>query len=112
MSARAFEKKEDFENKFIEYVNYCKNNDRLPNVAGFSVFANISRETFYAQEDIHPYTFKKVNSMLEDEAINCKCLGDARVIFYMKNKCGYKDKQELETSNTQRINIINDLPKE
>lgn len=109
MSHRAFETEKDFENKFNEYISYCKKNDRLANIAGFSVFADISRETFYAQELIHPYTFKKINQQLEDEALNCKCLGDARVIFYMKNKCGYKDKQDIETTNTQRIKIVNDL---
>lgn len=28
----------------------------------------------------------------------------------MKNKCGYKDKQEIDTTNSNRIEIINDLP--
>lgn len=109
MSVRAFENGKEFMNKFREYVDYCNKKNRLTNVAGFCVFADITRETFYAQEDYYSDTFKKINQIIEDEALNCKSLGDARVIFYMKNKCGFKDKQEVETTNTQRINIVNDL---
>lgn len=29
----------------------------------------------------------------------------------MKNKCGYKDKQEVDTTSANRIEIINDLPR-
>lgn len=48
--------------------------------------------------------------MLEDGALNNKYLNDTRIIFYMKNKCGYKDRQEIDTTNSNRIEIINDLP--
>lgn len=105
---RSFKTAKEFENKFKDYVEYCKKNDRLPNVAGFSVYADINQDTFYAQKEYYSETFKKVNDILEDEAINNKCLNDARVIFYMKNKCGYKDKQD-DKNNNNNINekIIN-----
>lgn len=111
MSKRAFETADIFEKEVKKYIAYCKKTERLANVAGFSVFANINQDTFYAQKDYYSETFKKVNDMLEDEAINNKNLNDARIIFYMKNKCGYKDKQEQEIKETGRYNIINDLPK-
>ena len=111
MSQRSFKNSEEFENKFIEYIEFCRSNERLPNVAGFSVYANINQDTFYAQKEYYYETFKKINDMLEDEALNNKSLNDARIIFYMKNKCGYKDKQEQEITQTARYNIINDLPK-
>lgn len=104
---RAFKTAKEFENKFKEYVKYCKKNDRLPNVAGFSVYADINQDTFYAQKEYYSETFKKVNDILEDEAINNKCLNDARVIFYMKNKCGYKDKQDDKNNNNVNEKIIN-----
>lgn len=110
ISARSFKTAEEFEKKFVEYIKFCKDNERLPNVAGFSVYANINQDTFYAQKEYYSETFKKINDMLEDEALNNKFLNDARVIFYMKNKCGYKDKQEIENSNNQRITILNTLP--
>ena len=30
----------------------------------------------------------------------------------MKNKCGYKDKQEIENNNKNKITIVNSLPKD
>jgi len=95
---RAFATEVDFENKFKEYIQYCKDKKRLPNVAGFSVFANINQDTFYAQKEYYSETFKKVNDMLEDEALNNQYTNDTLKIFYMKNKCGYKDKQEIDSS--------------
>ena len=104
---RAFKTAKEFENKFKNYVEYCRINDRLPNVAGFSVYADINQDTFYAQKEYYSETFKKINDILEDEAINNKSLNDARVIFYMKNKCGYKDKQDDKNNNNINEKIIN-----
>lgn len=104
---RAFKTAKEFENKFKDYVEYCRTNDRLPNVAGFSVYADINQDTFYAQKEYYSETFKKINDILEDEAINNKSLNDARVIFYMKNKCGYKDKQDDKNNNNINEKIIN-----
>ena len=108
MSQRAFKTDKDFEKKFKEYISDCKKKKKMPNVAGFSVYANINQDTFYAQRDYYSETFKKINDMLEDEAINNHTLNDARVIFYMKNKCGYKDRQEIETK-VQSEGILSDL---
>ena len=104
---RTFKTAKEFEDKFKDYVNYCRKNDRLPNVAGFSVYADINQDTFYAQKEYYSEAFKKINDILEDEAINNKSLNDARVIFYMKNKCGYKDKQDDKNNNNINERIIN-----
>lgn len=108
MSQRAFKTDKIFEKKFNDYIKYCHENSRLPNVAGFSVYANINRETFYEYKNIYPNTFKKVNNILEDEALNNRCLNDARIIFYMKNKCGYADEQKVE-AKVQSEGILSDL---
>lgn len=109
---RAFKTDNDFEKKFIDYIDYCNQKERLPNVAGFAVFANINRDTFYAQKEIYPDTFKKLNDMLEDEALNNKYTNDTLKIFYMKNKCGYKDRQEIDNTTNNKITIVNSLPKD
>ena len=108
MPPRAFKTSDDFEKKFKDYVKYCHKCKRLPNVAGFSVYADINQDTFYAQREYYSETFKKINDILEDEAVNNHTLNDARVIFYMKNKCGYKDKQEVE-AKVQNEGILADL---
>lgn len=112
ISQRAFKTANDFENKFKEYIDYCRANERMPNVAGFSVYADINQDTFYAQREYYSEAFKKVNDMLEDEAINNHTLNDARVIFYMKNKCGYKDKVETENTTQGKVTIVNSLPRD
>ena len=94
MSKRAFKTKDIFINKFKEYINKCKTEKELPNIAGFCVYSDITRETFYAQQEYYSDTFKKVNDILEDATINSKDINDTFKIFYMKNKFGYKDKQE------------------
>lgn len=102
---RAFADGDAFWNTFSEYVNYCKINERVPNVAGFVVYADINRDTYYAQKCIYPDTFKKINELLEDEAINTPYLKDAFKIFYMKNKFEWKDKQEIEAKTDNELNI-------
>lgn len=92
---RAFKTEVEFVNAVKEYVGYCVANDRLPNVAGFCVWRDINRDTFYAQKEIYPDTYKKVNDIFEDEALNTGAVNDTLKIFYLKNKCGYKDKQEV-----------------
>ena len=55
------------------------------------------RDTFYAQQSIYPDTHKKIQSALEDRAINYKS-NAAMSIFYLKNKFGYSDKGEAGPS--------------
>ena len=106
---RIFKTDKDFYDKFKEYIQYCDKEKRLPNVAGFCVYADINRDTFYDQKEFYLDTFKKINQMLEDEALNNKYTNDTLKIFYMKNKCGYRDRQEIEQNNNRRITIINSL---
>ena len=106
MSQRSFKTKEEFKNKFIEYIHNCEEKMKLPNVAGFCVYCDINRDTFYMQEEYYSDTYKKVNDILEDATINSKNINDTFKIFYMKNKFGYKDKQELEHSGNLKLEDI------
>lgn len=94
MSARKFKTEKDFITSFRSYILQCNTEGKLPNIAGFCVFCDMNRDTFYAQAEYYSDTFKKINDILEDETINCKTVNDTFKIFYMKNKFGYKDKQE------------------
>lgn len=94
MSERKFKDKNKFINTFRQYIQICKDKQELPNIAGFCVFCEMNRDTFYAQEKYYSDTFKKVNDILEDATINSKDINDTFKIFYLKNKFGYRDKQE------------------
>lgn len=101
MSARAFATAQDLEDKFIEYIEDCKlNGIHLPNIAGFVVFANVNRDTFYAQKEIYPDTIKKIDDILENVTLNA-AIPTAEKIFYMKNKFRdrYQDKIIQESTN-------------
>ncbi len=103
MSQRAFKTAEELEQKFRDYIEYCHKEEKLANIAGFCVFCDINRDTYYAQKEYYSDTIKKIEQMLEEEAINCKSINDTFKIFYMKNKFSedYRDRQEL--SVTQKV---------
>ena len=90
---RAFKDNVDFAEKFLAYIEHCRERNRLANIAGFCAFCWMSRDTFYEQKKYYSDTYKKIMEVLEDEAINCM---NSMGIFYLKNKFGYRDKQEVE----------------
>lgn len=110
MSERAFKTKDIFINKFRDYINVCREDKNLPNIAGFCVFCDINRDTFYAQEQYYSDTFKKIQDILEDATINAKDVNDVFKIFYLKNKFGYKDRQDIDANvNTEiKVTLVDD----
>ena len=104
MSQRAFKTEEEFKLKFENYIEFCSSKKELPNIAGFCVYADINRDTFYAQKDYYSDTYKKIQDRLEDATINSKDINDTFKIFYIKNKFDYRDRQELDTK--LEMNII------
>lgn len=105
---RSFTTEQDFKNKFDEYIDYCIKNERLANIAGFCVFSDITRETFYNQEQYYFDTYKKIQNLLEDYTINAK-INDTFKIFYMKNKFNYRDRQEIDQNINANINSYKEL---
>lgn len=105
MSERAFKTDADFIDSFRIYIDKCRTEKNLPNIAGFCVYCDITRETFYAQQNYYSDTFKKVNDILEDATINSKDINDTFKIFYMKNKFGYRDKQEIDADVKTEIRV-------
>lgn len=101
---RSFKNEQEFKDKFDEYIDYCIKNERLANIAGFCVFTDITRETFYNQEQYYFDTYKKIQNLLEDYTINAK-INDTFKIFYMKNKFNYRDRTELDSQVSGKIEI-------
>jgi hypothetical protein len=101
---RTFKTKEDFINKFKEYIKVCEYEQKLPNIAGFCVYCDINRDTFYAQKEYYSDTFKKVNDILEDSTINAN-INDTFKIFYLKNKFDYSDRQDINANVNTDIKV-------
>jgi hypothetical protein len=94
---KAFETSKAFYDKALKYIESCNVSERLANIAGFCAFARINRDTFYQQREYYSDTFKEVEDLLEDAALNHKAT--TMGIFYLKNKFKYRDKIETENVN-------------
>ena len=95
---RAFETEEIFKSKFMEYLEHCKQEKKMANIAGFCAYNWITRETFYKQQEYYSDTFNKIQEILEDTTLNAD-INDTFRIFYLKNKFDYKDKTEVNNNN-------------
>ena len=107
MTQRAFKDGKQFIDRFNEYLDKCKDEELFPNIAGFCVFADITRETYYKQKEYYSDTFKKIENTLENTTLQDK--NTTRMIFYLKNKFNYKDKQETVNTN---LNIEGEMTEE
>ena len=109
-------------NKLNEVLTYCKNNPKNYHLGYALIECDVYPDwwayianTFEDNEEVFR-AIKKVEVLLEQRIINSTLTGDiksaAMAIFYLKNKHGYKDKQEVDQTNrtiepTQYV-IVND----
>jgi len=100
---RSFSSNDDFFSRFLQYLDFCEDKKKFPNIAGFCMFCDITRETFYASQSYYSDAFEKIQQALEDSTLNDK--NTIRSIFYLKNKFGYTDKQEISANVNQISNI-------
>jgi len=101
---RKFKTEQEYQDAFIRYVEHCQERGDMPNIAGFCVFCDMHRDTFYAQRDYYSDTHKKIQSALEDRAINYRA-NPAMSIFYLKNKFGYSDKGSDGEDNSALLDV-------
>jgi hypothetical protein len=100
---RSFPTDKDFKDKFIEYIQYCNKKERFPNIAGFCAFTDITRDTYYAQQEYYSDTYNKTRQILEDEVWQDNSY---RSQLYLKSVFGHKDKQVIESTN---VNMNTDM---
>lgn len=95
---------EELHTKFTEYIKKCKDSEEFANIAGLCVFLDISRETYYEYKNNrkeYSDTISKIERKLEDVTIQKGMeRSNSFVQFYMKNKFGYSDKQEIDYTET------------
>mgnify|MGYP001172525641 CR=1 FL=1 len=109
MTARIFKDENEFINKFTEYVDYCEENKKLANIAGFAVYCKICRDSFYAQKEYYPQAYSMVNDILEDYTLNADLYHTLK-IFYLKSKFNYNDHNGENLKQVNRVTIVDDLP--
>ena len=108
---RKFKKDKHFYDKFTVYLDYCGDNRKFVNIAGFCRFCEMTRETYYQQKNYYPDTYARIEIIIEDETLNTKVLSPQERMWYLKNKFPdlYKDKHEVEQHNIDD-NAINKSP--
>ena len=99
---------EALQEEFKDYIEYClqQESKRIPNIAGFCVYSDIVRETFYMQEEYYPCTYQKIKLCLEDQTINIK--DTIRSIFLLKAVHGYRDSDVPASTLTINYNNVAD----
>ena len=93
---------EELLQKFEEYCLDCRESCKLINITGFALYANIDKGTIYHYFDNEEYFNAKkiIEGRIEEEAMQMglQARNPAFMIFYLKNKCGWRDKHETEIS--------------
>ena len=108
-----FKTVKELEKKIDAYFDEEKN--RPYTITGLAVWLDCDRKTLtnYEEKDKFFPTIKRAKTRIEAEIEKGALLGFYNVtfsIFNMKNNFGWQDKQEIDTTKTNRIEIINDLP--
>src|SRR5665647_2406066 len=95
-----------FQQEFVAYIEMCLQSEpkRIPNIAGFCIFADIIREIYYKQEQIYPESYAKTRLCLEDQTINLK--DTIRSIFLLKSLFNYRDSDAPASMLTVNYNTI------
>ena len=75
------------------YINHCIENERLPNLAGFCRYLDISVEAFSQLPESYHEQVALILDALEDEALNSSKPA-ALINGYLKKRLGYDESAE------------------
>ena len=96
-------------NKWCEYMEYCVNEGKFPTQEGFTVYGEMNPDTFYnyLSQEQYSDTKKTIDAMLLDKTIQdaVKAKNPAFLIFYLKNKFKWTDRQEIDQKITADVSI-------
>lgn len=108
-----FQSVEELEKKIDAY--FADGSNVPYTICDLAVWLDCDRQTLlnYQEKEEFFGTIKKAKTRIEASIEKGALLGvynPVFSIFNMKNNFGWKDKQEVDTTNSNRIEIINDLP--
>ena len=95
---------------------YFEDKKNIPyTITGLAVWLDCDRQTLlnYQEKEQFFGTIKKAKTRIEADIERCALLGlynPTFSIFNMKSNFGWHDKQEVDTTSSNRVEIINDLP--
>lgn len=107
---RKFESGEKMLESLEKYIEVCESTNKLPNISGFVVYANIQRGHWYSFEKSDPDAFESAQEMLESAVISANVPPGLK-IFYMKNKFGYADRSEWAAKFDGDLKISLNIPR-
>ena len=93
---------------FIRYIEHCAEKQFLPNISGFCVFVDITKDTFYAQQQHYPDSYKKIRQALEDSLIQHERFGQknpAMAIVQGKNTFRWDDTGKGSGDNSALLDV-------
>lgn len=110
-----YENVEDVEKVINDYFKECDKKQIPYTVSGLAYALNMSRQSLLNYENKEKFfdTIKKAKDKIEVQLEENALLGRYNTtftIFNLKNNYGWQDKQEIDSTHTDRIEIINDLP--
>lgn len=84
-------------------------------ISGLAVWLDCDRKTLLNYEEKEKFfpTIKRAKTRIEASIEQGALMGiynPTFSIFNMKNNFGWKDKQEVDTTTVNRVQIVNDLP--
>ena len=108
---RRFATDDDYQSCFVHYIEDCQRIGKLPNISGFCVYADITRETFYFQKDYYIDTHEKIRQALEYALVNHQLFGHknpAMAIVQGKNTFKWDDRAGQQNSGDMVEIDLND----
>ena len=73
---------------FASYIDYCADNEKIPNLAGFCRYFGGSMSDIASLRESRPSLYGEICAALEDEAINSK-MSSSVLSVYLKQRLGY-----------------------
>jgi len=92
-----------------KYMLECSQTGKFPTQEGFIIANNINHDTFYNYLSQEEYSDAKkiIDAMLLDKTVQeaMQAKNPAFLIFYLKNKFGWRDRQEIDSTISGSIEV-------
>ena len=80
---------------FASYIDYCADNEKIPNLAGFCRYFGGSMGDILRLRESRPSLYGEICAALEDEAINSN-MSSSVLSVYLKQRLGYLGEKSTE----------------